>query len=55
MVSTTDKLWFLHPAILCRVHTHSLHAMILVEANLELVHDCFASSSDILPSAKHVK
>jgi hypothetical protein len=27
--------------------------MILVEANLELVHDCFASSSDILPSAKH--
>jgi len=29
--------------------------MILVEANLELVHDCFASSSDILPSAKHVK
>jgi hypothetical protein len=38
---------FSHPAVLCRVHSHTLHPMIMVTVVVVLV-DAFAFSSDSL-------
>jgi len=45
---------FSHPAVLCRVHSHTLHSMTMVMVMLVLV-DAFASSINSLQSINYVK
>lgn len=45
---------FSHPAVLCRVHSHTLHPMIMATVMLVLV-DAFAFSSNSLWSTNYVK